>query len=114
MHIYYPELTRELFGYAANLPSDYDVFVTTDTRAKASVIQTIVNDLPDARRSKVEIRVLPSNRGRDMGAFFVGCRDVLRSRDYDVRSEEHTSELQSLMRNSYTVSCLQKKTNKNI
>src|SRR3546814_5533589 len=27
------------------------------------------------------------------------------------RSEEHTSELQSLMRNSYAVSCLKKKTN---
>src|SRR3546814_1803978 len=29
------------------------------------------------------------------------------------RSEEHTSELQSLMRISYAVFCLQKKTNKN-
>src|SRR3546814_10326676 len=28
----------------------------------------------------------------------------------DVRSEEHTSELQSLMRNSYAVFCLKKKT----
>src|SRR3546814_5737649 len=30
----------------------------------------------------------------------------------DLRSEEHTSELQSLMRISYAVFCLQKKTNK--
>src|SRR3546814_9021566 len=30
------------------------------------------------------------------------------------RSEEHTSELQSLMRNSYAVFCLTKKTNRNI
>src|SRR3546814_10863022 len=29
------------------------------------------------------------------------------------RSEEHTSELQSLMRNSYAVFCLKKTTNKN-
>src|SRR3546814_1627196 len=29
------------------------------------------------------------------------------------RSEEHTSELQSLMRNSYAVFCLKKKKNKN-
>src|SRR3546814_9827352 len=29
------------------------------------------------------------------------------------RSEEHTSELQSLMRNSYDVFCLKKKTKKN-
>src|SRR3546814_8528265 len=31
----------------------------------------------------------------------------------DMRSEEHTSELQSLMRNSYAVFCLKKKKNKN-
>src|SRR3546814_5941133 len=30
----------------------------------------------------------------------------------DVRSEEHTSELQSLMRNSYAVFCLKPKNNK--
>src|SRR3546814_2991787 len=30
------------------------------------------------------------------------------------RSEEHTSELQSLMRNSYAVFCLKKKKNKSI
>src|SRR3546814_3846986 len=30
--------------------------------------------------------------------------------DQEVRSEEHTSELQSLMRNSYAVFCLKKKT----
>src|SRR3546814_5668476 len=33
------------------------------------------------------------------------------SADYDERSEEHTSELQSLMRISYAVFCLKKKTN---
>src|SRR3546814_5730535 len=32
----------------------------------------------------------------------------------DSRSEEHTSELQSLMRNSYAVFCLKKKTNRTI
>src|SRR3546814_1398103 len=30
------------------------------------------------------------------------------------RSEEHTSELQSLMRNSYAVFCLKKKNNRNL
>src|SRR3546814_3412084 len=34
--------------------------------------------------------------------------------DIDYRSEEHTSELQSLMRISYAVFCLQKKTHHNI
>src|SRR3546814_8593949 len=34
----------------------------------------------------------------------------LRGGGYDNRSEEHTSELQSLMRNSHAVFCLKKKT----
>src|SRR3546814_9050236 len=37
---------------------------------------------------------------------------VVRKAAWDVRSEEHTSELQSLMRNSYAVFCLKKKTAK--
>src|SRR3546814_10375957 len=36
------------------------------------------------------------------------CRGIRRRRQR-VRSEEHTSELQSLMRNSYAVFCLKKK-----
>src|SRR3546814_7253673 len=41
-----------------------------------------------------------SNGGRRVGGFIAGF----------VRSEEHTSELQSLMRISYAVFCLKKKT----
>src|SRR3546814_5084238 len=44
-----------------------------------------------------------------------GARDALAAEvpgwDFDGRSEEHTSELQSLMRISYAVFCLKKKTN---
>src|SRR3546814_7589350 len=50
---------------------------------------------------------------------FMGCyagitalrtaRHIVRSEPAAVRSEEHTSELQSLMRNSYAVFCLKKK-----
>src|SRR3546814_2298248 len=35
------------------------------------------------------------------------------TRSVEIRSEEHTSELQSLMRNSYAVFCLKKKTKQN-
>src|SRR3546814_4239101 len=44
------------------------------------------------------------------GANFF-CHEVVRRHD---RSEEHTSELQSLMRISYAVFCLQKKNNQYI
>src|SRR3546814_7639871 len=44
--------------------------------------------------------------GRDFAA-------VLQANALDLRSEEHTSELQSLMRISYAVFCLKKKKNNN-
>src|SRR3546814_1877916 len=44
---------------------------------------------------------------RDGEAFIQGA---IIHQDYLIRSEEHTSELQSLMRISYAVFCLKKKT----
>src|SRR3546814_8892485 len=38
-----------------------------------------------------------------------GCKQIRIQNGHDNRSEEHTSELQSLMRNSYAVFCLKKK-----
>src|SRR3546814_1405055 len=46
--------------------------------------------------------------GKDGGAEPVGR--IVRKSDRRLRSEEHTSELQSLMRISYAVFCLTKKT----
>src|SRR3546814_9463444 len=57
---------------------------------------------------------LPATGSRHRGAVHAfGHRDACggRYRGHQ-RSEEHTSELQSLMRNSYAVFCLQKKKNK--
>src|SRR3546814_5619462 len=46
-------------------------------------------------------------QGGVVGALIVGFRRAAFSNE--ARSEEHTSELQSLMRISYAVSCLKKK-----
>src|SRR3546814_6787291 len=59
--------------------------------------------------------VCQRRRRRRMAAHLAGRRRGLR-RAYDLpyilaRSEEHTSELQSLMRTSYAVFCLKKKKN---
>src|SRR3546814_8504778 len=53
----------------------------------------------------------PSEHADDRGCA-LSARDSTEHRQYHppVRSEEHTSELQSLMRNSYAVFCLKKKT----
>src|SRR3546814_5231183 len=57
---------------------------------------------------------------KDSGGWFDECTDaeilatqkLLAANEGVFRSEEHTSELQSLMRNSYAVFCLQKKKKK--
>ncbi|NYG98723.1 rhamnosyltransferase [Schumannella luteola] len=92
IHIFYVELADELLGAAANLPSDYDVYITTTDDDRAAAIQQIIDDRADPKLQRSEIRVLPSNRGRDIGAFFVGMADVLRARDYDVIFKIHSKK----------------------
>src|SRR3546814_9368195 len=58
---------------------------------------SVVNDQTDAVRANVD--------DRRSGCHYLECLFFLKS----LRSEEHTSELQSLMRISYAVFCLKKK-----
>src|SRR3546814_2952995 len=81
-------------------------------------------------RSSLRIAISDATVDRRLSAFLAHCREEepeieirlaevplaeqlrgLRSGDFTIgfRSEEHTSELQSLMRNSYAVFCLKKK-----
>ena len=92
MHIFYTDLTDELLDYASNLPSNFDLYITTTEDAFADAIAATIERRNDPRIAKVDIRVLPSNRGRDMGAFFVGCRDVITSDEYDVIFKVHSKK----------------------
>src|SRR3546814_6608015 len=53
----------------------------------------------------------PATRSRSMQICFTLFSGSLQKIDPTSRSEEHTSELQSLMRISYAVFCLKKKNN---
>src|SRR3546814_3101607 len=55
------------------------------------------------------VRFTMLTRKADAQMDFDFAKVVEASKDNPVRSEEHTSELQSLMRNSYAVFCLTKK-----
>src|SRR3546814_1928527 len=57
----------------------------------------------------------PGNADCNRGGRGGGCGGIARARLRAVgRSEENTSELQSLMRSTYAVFCLQKKNNNNV
>src|SRR3546814_5518176 len=57
------------------------------------------------------IRALPRRASRSTALFKLPCHHAMQniSARFQSRSEEHTSELQSLMRISYAVFCLKKK-----
>src|SRR3546814_7906321 len=66
--------------------------------------RTICCNSPRARRSRLTRGPSTDRRNKALGSIaFMGTHLV------DERSEEHTSELQSLMRISYAVFCLKKK-----
>src|SRR3546814_16803255 len=60
-----------------------------------------------------DIRSQPARHfGSPIGQYDIGTGAPDADKRFQYRSEEHTSELQSLMRISYAVFCLKKKTNK--
>src|SRR3546814_6900824 len=86
---------------------------------------SILRDASARSRARDNVRMIADYRG-DVGALRSAAslggaavdvlghpqRAVERMREAILRSEEHTSELQSLMRNSYAVFCLKKKKKK--
>src|SRR3546814_5078125 len=55
--------------------------------------------------------LIHNRKMRETGKFRMGIELSFLGKTFNIRSEEHTSELQSLMRISYAVFCLKKKKN---
>ena len=88
VHIFYPEMTDEIVDQLDHLPHHYDMVVTTTEEEKAEVISATL-----ARRDRsADIRIVASNQGRDISAFFIDCRDVLESGDYDIVVKVHSKK----------------------
>src|SRR3546814_5744905 len=69
----------------------------------------------DAEQASAALDIALTKRGQHLGEDIPMCGVPVHSADgYLARSEEHTSELQSLMRISYAVFCLKKKTTTNV
>lgn len=72
------------------LPVDFDLVLTTGGDDKAGLVRTAIDDRSLARASNIEIRTVPGKYGRDMSAFFIGCRDILESDRYDLIVKIHS------------------------
>src|SRR3546814_9149869 len=83
---------------------------TTLFRSKAKAQIKNARHCASNARTCSEPRLQPSRPNDRCGAPLNGCsQTVLNRTESPARSEEHTSELQSLMRNSYAFFCLTKK-----
>src|SRR3546814_1069185 len=84
-----------------------------DALVAASKLVQAVNGIalahpPHAVSTVGMMQVSPNSRNTIPGKVFLTI-DLRHPDDHTLRSEEHTSELQSLMRISYAVFCLKKK-----
>jgi len=92
VHIFYEDLTDELLDRLENLPGSYDLIATTTDETKAQYIRERIAARSDARLADHEVRILPSNRGRDLSAFFIAARDRVTSGDYDLVVKVHSKK----------------------
>lgn len=90
VHIFYPEMTDELLDHVALITPGVDLVVTTADETKADEIRARIAERADPGVRRSEVRVVGSNRGRDQSAFYITCRDVLRSGDYDLVVKLHS------------------------
>ncbi|MBM7463755.1 rhamnan synthesis F family protein [Microbacterium dextranolyticum] len=92
VHIFYEDMTDELVERLLYLPVPFDLFVTTTSEAKATSIRESIARREDPKINFVDVRVLPSNRGRDLSAFFIGSKDVLEPGRYDLVVKIHSKK----------------------
>ncbi len=92
VHIFYEEMTEELLAGVSYLPEPFDLYITTTSAEKARHIEKVIEERADAKIKHHEVRILPSNRGRDLSGFFVACRDVITTGGYDLIFKVHSKK----------------------
>src|SRR3546814_9123021 len=95
-----------------------------DTASVLGIWREFIANSPvnlDYQNNDAEFANLPGKYAAPKGCVLLADREgeiegcvAMRQVTHEIRSEEHTSELQSLMRNSYAVFCLKKKNYKKI
>lgn len=71
-HLVYDDMFEKYLRFLQNVPYNIDIIVTTNSTEKKERLSVLLQRLPNLK----EIRIA-ENRGRDMAALLVCCRDVL-------------------------------------
>ncbi|MBP2242348.1 rhamnosyltransferase [Cytobacillus eiseniae] len=78
LHIYFEDLIEYCLNYAKSMPVESDIFITTDTEEKKKSIKKAFEEIKCANFKIILIK----NRGRDISALLVGCKDFLFDYEY--------------------------------
>jgi FkbM family methyltransferase len=89
LHLYYIDMAEELLGYIANMPFDYDLYITMTDRRKVPYVKEKARRICTAHLDELEISVVP-NRGRDIAPFLVTLGP--RSKRYDYICHVHSKK----------------------
>ena len=89
-HVYYTDMLEEILGLGDTIPVPYDFIATTETAAKKQIIEETARGRKNIRN--VIVRVVEQNRGRDMSALFITCRDLFLGDRYDLVCRLHTKK----------------------
>lgn len=87
-HIFYADMAEEILQRLSVLPKGYYLVATTSNEENQAQISAVM----ERYGVKGEVRVVASNRGRDIGAFLVDCNDVLASGKWDIVVKIHSKK----------------------
>jgi len=90
-HVYYPDMIAEMLEQVENIPNQYDLYITTASKENKIFIEDFLNH-SDSHFSKFEVRVVEYNRGRDISALLITCRDVILDGNYDLICRLHSKK----------------------
>ena len=87
-HIFYADMAEEILQRLSVLPKGYYLVATTSNEENQAQIRAVM----ERYWVEGEVRVVASNRGRDIGAFLVDCNDVLASGKWDIVVKIHSKK----------------------
>lgn len=104
VHMFYEQMTPEFQRYFKNIPWRYDIYISTDTEAKKSIIERFFRGW---KTGNVEIRVT-ENRGRDIAPKLIGFSDVYDKYDFALHLHSKWSDHAGVLANwrGYTLETL--------
>ena len=87
-HTFYADMAEEILQRLSVLPKGYYLVATTSNEENQAQIRAVM----ERYGVEGEVRVVASNRGRDIGAFLVDCNDVLASGKWDIVVKIHSKK----------------------